>query len=86
MLQRCRPSVALAEGGFSSVGHFDPLRVRQCLGVVAVVRKAVSLASRPGLFELARALGEGWPGDVPRDVLLARAFGAKLADESHRAR
>ena len=48
--------------------------------------KAVSLASRPVLFELARALGEAWPGDVPRDVLLARAFGAKLADESHRAR
>jgi hypothetical protein len=38
------------------------------------------------LFELARALGEAWPRDVPRDVLLARAFGAKLADESHRAR
>jgi hypothetical protein len=38
------------------------------------------------LFELARALGEAWPGDVPRDVLLARAFGAKLVDESHRAR
>jgi hypothetical protein len=46
----------------------------------------VSLASRPVLFELARALGEAWPRDVPRDVLLARAFGAKLADESHRAR
>jgi hypothetical protein len=46
----------------------------------------VSLASRPVLFELARALGEAWPGDVPRDVLLARAFGAKLVDESHRAR
>jgi hypothetical protein len=46
----------------------------------------VSLASRPVLFELARALGEAWPGDVARDVLLARAFGAKLADESHRAR
>jgi hypothetical protein len=38
------------------------------------------------LFALARALAEAWPGDVPRDVLLARAFGAKLADESHRAR
>ena len=46
----------------------------------------VSLATRPVLFALARALGEAWPGDVPRDVLLARAFGAKLADESHRAR
>jgi tetratricopeptide (TPR) repeat protein len=46
----------------------------------------VPLARRPVLFALARALGEAWPGDVPRDVLLARAFGAKHADESHRAR
>ena len=46
----------------------------------------VSLVRRPVLFALARALGEAWPGDVPRDVLLARAFGAKLVDESHRAR
>jgi hypothetical protein len=46
----------------------------------------VSLATRPVLFALARALGEAWPGDVPRDTLVARAFGAKVADESHRAR
>jgi len=48
--------------------------------------KAVSLATRPVLFALARALGEAWPDDVPRDVLIARAFGGKSADESHRAR
>jgi hypothetical protein len=48
--------------------------------------KLVLLAKRPVLFALARALGEAWPGDVPRDALLARAFGAKHADESHRAR
>jgi hypothetical protein len=46
----------------------------------------VSLARRPVLFALARALGEAWPGDVPRQVLLERAFGAKHVDESHRAR
>jgi len=46
----------------------------------------VSLATRPVLFALARALGEAWPGDVSREVLLARAFGAKHVDESHRAR
>src|SRR3984957_6516038 len=57
-----------------------------CRYVVRAAGKVVSLASRPVLFELVRALGEAWPGDVPRDVLLARAFGAKLADESHRAR
>jgi hypothetical protein len=60
--------------------------VDACRYVVRAAGKTVSLASRPVLFELARALGEAWPGDVPRDVLLARAFGAKLADESHRAR
>jgi hypothetical protein len=38
------------------------------------------------LFALARALGEAWPAEVPRNVLLARAFRAKHADESHRAR
>jgi hypothetical protein len=38
------------------------------------------------LFALARALGEAWPADVPRATLLARAFRAKHADESHRAR
>ena len=46
----------------------------------------VSLARRPVLFALARALGEAWPGDAPRDTLVASAFGAKHADESHRAR
>jgi hypothetical protein len=38
------------------------------------------------LFALARALAEGWPADVPRDILLARAFGARFVDESHRMR
>jgi len=38
------------------------------------------------LFALARALGEAWPGDVPRDRLIARAFGSRYVDESHRAR
>jgi DNA-binding transcriptional ArsR family regulator len=60
--------------------------VDACRHVVRDERQAVSLAKRPVLFALARALGEAWPGDVPRDTLLARAFGAKLADESHRAR
>ena len=49
-------------------------------------RTVISLARRPVLFALARALAEAWPDDVPRDVLVARAFRAKRADESHRAR
>ena len=64
----------------------EALVVDACRYVVRAAGKAVSLASRPVLFELARALCEAWPGDVARDLLLARAFGAKLADESHRAR
>jgi hypothetical protein len=47
---------------------------------------SVSLATRPVLFALARALAEAWPGDLSRDALVARAFGARRADESHRAR
>ena len=46
----------------------------------------ISLETRPVLFALARALAEAWPGDVSRAPLLARAFRAKHADESHRAR
>jgi hypothetical protein len=46
----------------------------------------ISLAKRPVLFALARALGEAWPSDVSRDTLVARAFGLKVADESLRAR
>ena len=57
-----------------------------CRYVVRDQGKAVSLAKRPVLFTLIRALAESWPGDVPRDVLIARAFRLKLADESHRAR
>jgi hypothetical protein len=62
------------------------LIVDACRHVVRDARTVVPLARRPVLFALARALGEAWPEDVSRDVLLARAFGAKLADESHRAR
>jgi hypothetical protein len=60
--------------------------VDACRHVVRGGSKVVSLAKRPVLFALARALGEAWPGDVPRATLVARAFGSKLADESYRAR
>jgi tetratricopeptide (TPR) repeat protein len=60
--------------------------VDACRHVVRHASTVVSLARRPVLFALARALGEAWPGDVPREMLVARVFGSKLADESHRAR
>jgi hypothetical protein len=62
------------------------LVVDACRNVVRDAGTVVSLATRPVLFALARALGEAWPADVPRKALVARAFGGKHADESHRAR
>jgi hypothetical protein len=62
------------------------LVVDACRHVVREARTVVSLARRPVLFALARALAEAWPGDVARGALVARAFRARLADESHRAR
>jgi hypothetical protein len=62
------------------------LVVDACRHAVRDARTAVSLARRPVLFALARALGEAWPADVPRAALVARAFRGKQADESHRAR
>jgi hypothetical protein len=62
------------------------LVVDACRHVVRDATTVVSLATRPVLFALARALGQACPGDVSRDALVARAFRAKRADESHRAR
>jgi hypothetical protein len=62
------------------------LVVDACRYVVRDAGTAVSLATRPVLFALARTLGEAWPADVPRATLVARAFRGKVADESHRAR
>ena len=62
------------------------LVIDACRNLVRERNMLVPLARRPVLFALVRTLGEAWPGDVSRDVLLARAFGAKHADESHRAR
>ena len=62
------------------------LVVDACRYAVRNAGTVVSLARRPVLFTLARTLAEAWPNDVPRSALLARAFRAKHADESHRAR
>ncbi|NKM58975.1 helix-turn-helix domain-containing protein [Rhizobium anhuiense] len=62
------------------------LVVDACRHVVWNAGAAVSLATRPVLFALARTLAEAWPGDVTRGTLIARAFRGKHADESHRAR
>jgi hypothetical protein len=60
--------------------------VDACRYVVRDERTSVSLAKRPLLFSLVRALAETWPADISREDLIARAFRIKSADESHRAR
>ena len=62
------------------------LVVDACRYAVLGADTVVTLGRRPVLFALARALGEAWPGDASRATLIARAFRAKHADESHRAR
>ncbi|MEO7039885.1 MAG: helix-turn-helix domain-containing protein [Gemmatimonadaceae bacterium] len=62
------------------------LIIDACRYVVRDARTTVTLSTRPVLFALARALGEAWPSDASRNVLLVRAFGAKHVDESHRVR
>jgi hypothetical protein len=62
------------------------LVVDACRYVVRDKYTVVALARRPVLFGLARALGEAWPGDVPRGSLVAGVFQGKRVDESHRAR
>ena len=64
----------------------NALVVDACRYAVRDARTTASLANRPVLFALARALGEAWPQDVSRDALVACAFRLKRADESLRAR
>ena len=46
----------------------------------------LSLARRPLLFMLARALAEAWPGEATREALIEQVFRTRHPDESHRAR
>jgi hypothetical protein len=64
----------------------DALVVDACRHVVRCGGETISLATRPILFALLRTLAEACPGDASRATLLLRAFRARHADESHRAR
>ncbi len=64
----------------------EALVIDCCRHAVCRSGTLISLKTRPVLFALVRALAEAWPGDVSRSTLLTRAFHAKHADESHRAR
>ncbi len=90
-----RPAARLVHAGHEQLLRLD--EVQALLGSGALVVDACRhglragatwrpLARRPVLFALARALAEVWPGDVDRNTLIARAFGACRPNESHRAR
>jgi hypothetical protein len=90
-----RPAARVADAG-----HERPLRVEEVEAlhasgalVVDACRRTLSagatrlpLARRPILFALALALGEAWPHDVDRRLLIERAFRTRRPDDSHRAR
>ena len=62
------------------------LIIDACRRAVLGEGRMVSLARRPVLFTLARALAEAWPNELSREALIRRAFRARHADESYRAR
>ncbi len=64
----------------------DTLVVDVCRNIVRSGTTGIPLATRPVLLAIILTLAEAWPDDVPRETLLKNAFGARHADESHRAR
>lgn len=89
------PAARLIAGGKERLLHLDDIETLFASDALVIdatrnlVRSAAtvtSLATRPVLFALVRALAEAWPRDVTREALLIRAFDARHADESHRAR
>jgi len=89
------PSARLIKAGVVCLVRLDEVEalfasgdliVDGCRRIVRDSARSVPLAGRPVLFELVSALAEAWPADVPRDQLIQRAFMARAANESHRAR
>jgi len=90
-----RPAARRWQAGDEALLHMDEVEALLASGalVVDACRHGLrcgsawwSLGRRPVLFTLARALAEGWPGDIERDALIARAFRIRRPDETHRAR
>ena len=89
------PSARLIRGGVVRAIRLDEVEglfasgdlvIDACRRAVRGPGRSVSLSGRPVLFALLGALAEAWPSDVARDRLVERAFGARAADESYRAR
>ncbi|HVJ37438.1 MAG TPA: helix-turn-helix domain-containing protein [Stenotrophomonas sp.] len=99
-VERVRSALQLTAARSLRAGHEQPLRLEQVQALLASSAVVVDacrhglqadghwqpLARRPVLFALLRALAESWPGDVERNVLIARVFRTRQPDETHRAR
>ncbi|MBD9478076.1 helix-turn-helix domain-containing protein [Pseudoxanthomonas sp. PXM02] len=90
-----RPAARILHAGHEQPVTLDEVEALLASGalVVDAVRHTVrdanaveTLARRPVLFALLRALALGWPGDVDRTALIARVFRTRDPDETHRAR
>jgi len=77
---------ALTLDAVEALNGSDVLIVDACRNLVRRGGRTANLATRPVLFALARTLAQAWPQDASREALLKGAFGAREADESHRAR
>jgi tetratricopeptide (TPR) repeat protein len=77
---------AIGLGAVEDLFAADGTVVDACRNTFHSGAAMVPLGNRPILFTLLRVLAEAYPGDASRADLLARTFGAKQADESHRAR
>jgi tetratricopeptide (TPR) repeat protein len=64
----------------------DLLVVDACRRGIGTGDRWRSLARRPVLFALVRALAQAWPGDVDREALIADVFRTRHPDETYRAR
>jgi hypothetical protein len=73
-------------GELPGVWASGKLVIDACRREVRLGKHIVRLVTRPLLLELLVALAEAAPRDVARDTLIARAFGAKRVNDSHRVR
>ena len=95
LLKLDQPAARCLGGGTDALLRIDQVQALLASGawVVDACRRGLkvgsrwqSLARRPVLFALVRALAEAWPGDVDRDALILRVFGRRDSDETLRAR
>jgi DNA-binding transcriptional ArsR family regulator len=84
LLDGAEHTISLAE--LPELMASERLLVDGCRREARFGKRVVSLVKRPVLLELLLVLAERAPSDAPRELLIARAFGARKPNESHRAR